>query len=121
MAVGMIFGLTTDSENDNIFGSDLWIGPTLDLDDVIKSLEDTIAVLSDVRGFGREHEYRIAVINNAGTPDYDLDDLAPKLDAADHFNGLMSRIPFGSTSATRFGANVVKNENEADGDASDAA
>ncbi|MCY4670683.1 MAG: hypothetical protein OXC29_22175 [Rhodococcus sp.] len=49
MAVGMIFGLTTDSENDDILGSDLWIGPTLDLDDVIKSLEDSIAVLSDVR------------------------------------------------------------------------
>ena len=69
----------------------MWIGPTLDLDDVIKSLEDTIAVLSDVRGFGREHEYRIAVINNAGAPDYELDDLAPKLDAADRFNGLILR------------------------------
>ena len=110
MAVGKIFGLTDEDAMDGILGGDPWSGLTLDfdeVDDVIEAIEDTIAVLSDVDRFGREYEDQIAEINDH--------------DAADFFNGLMSRIRFGSTSATRFGAYVVKEENDPDGDASDGA
>ena len=127
MAVGMIFGLTgtTANDMDGILGGDPWRGLTLDfdeVDDVIEALEDTIATLSDVGRFGREYEDRIAAIN--GGPDGVVgsgdDDLDPKLDAVDFFNGLMTRIRFGSTSGTRFGAYVVKQENVS-GTPSDAA
>ena len=127
MAVGMIFGLTdTDAdEMDGILGGDPWRGLTLDfeeVDDVIEALEDTIATLSDVGKFGREYEDRIAAINGGTDGDIDTtgDNLDPKLDAADFFNGLMTRIRFGSTVGTRFGAYVVKDPDSADG-ASDAA
>ena len=109
-AVGKIFGLTDDDDMDGILGGNPWSGLTLDLDevdDVIEAIQDTIAVLSDVDRFGREYEDRIAEINTAADPDSDHD-------AADFFNGLMSRIRFGSTSATRFGAYVVKDENDPD-------
>ena len=122
MAVGKIFGLTDTAEMDGILGSNPWSGLTLDLDevdDVIEALEDTIAVLSDVGRFGREYEEQIAEINKGPDTTADTaDDL--NHDAADFFNGLMSRIRFGSTAATRFGAYVVKNE-DATGTPSDAA
>ena len=118
--MGKIFGLTAepdaeDGAMDGILGGAPWSGRTLDLDevdDVIEAIEDTIAVLSDVDRFGREYEDQIATINEDDNSDHD---------AADFFNGLMSRIRFGSTSATRFGAYVVKEENDPDGDASDGA
>ena len=119
MAVGKIFGLTgTDTDpNDmnGILGGDPWKGLTLDADEVdtvIEALEDTIAVLSDVSRFGREYEEQITEIDESVTD--------RNLDADDFFNGLMSRIRFGSTSGTRFGAYVVKLE-DADDAASDAA
>ena len=59
IAGGMIFGLTADTEDDGIFGSDPWSGRTLDLDEVddaIESLEDAIAPLSDLRSFEGEFE-----------------------------------------------------------------
>ena len=123
MAVGQIFGLTDDEDMDGILGGDPWRGLTLDLDEVdavIEALEDTIAVLSDVGRFGREYEEQIAKIiggtdRTVGTED-DLD-----LDAADFFNGLMTRIRFGSTTGTRFGAYVVKEENGSNNNASDGA
>ena len=124
MAVGKIFGLTdfATDEMDGILGSDPWSGLTLDadeVDDVIAALQDAIAVLSDVARFGREYEEQIDTINKGadgavgGGDDSDHD-------AADFFNGLMSRIRFGSTASTRFGAYVVKNA-DADDAASDAA
>ena len=120
MAVGKIFGLTTftdsDADMDGILGGDPWTGLTLDsdeVDDVISALEDTIATLSDLGKFGREYEKTIDDINKEPDPD-------TSYDAADYFNGLMSRIRFGSTTGARFGAYVVKNE-DASGEASDAA
>lgn len=125
LAVGKIFGLTDFTEPDGIFGSDPWSGQTLDLDevdDVIVALQDAIAALSDVARFGREFEDQIVNINDPdGTPG-NADDLSPKLDAADFYNGLMSRIRFGSTASTRFGAYVVKQKDDSTaGTVSDAA
>ena len=132
MAVGKIFGLTAGNDMDGILGANPWSGLTLDVDevdDVIEALEDTIAVLSDSGRFRREYEEQIADVNKGIDPGETAtsDDLDH--DAADFFNGLMSRIRFGSTSATRFGAYVVKEASEfvstdraaTFGDASDAA
>ncbi|MDE0622032.1 MAG: hypothetical protein OXH83_10205, partial [Bryobacterales bacterium] len=116
MAVGKIFGLTDFAAGtmQGILGSNPWSGLTLDaneVDDVIEALQDTIAVLSDADRFGREYEDQIDTIKKGtdgavgGGDDVDVD-------AADFFNGLMSRIRFGSTDSTRFGAYVVKNEND---------
>ena len=117
MAVGKIFGLTDfdAAEMDGILGGDPWKGLTLDpeeVDTVIEALEDTIAVLSDVSRFGREYEEQITAIDDSVTD--------RNLDAADFFEGLMSRIRFGSTTGTRFGAYVVKLQ-DTDLAASDAA
>ena len=122
LAVGRIFGLTAFSQPDGIFGSDPWSGQTLDLDevdDVIVALQDAIAALSDVATFEREFEDQIVTINQNGTPDNSADDL--NYDAADFFNGLMSRIRFGSTASTRFGAYVVKAEDVDGSTVSDGA
>ena len=73
----MILGLTTDTENDGAFGSGPWTWQTPELDeadDVVESLEDTIAALPALGKSGRESEDWVVAMNGAGTPN----------DASDH-------------------------------------
>ena len=80
--MGMILGLTTDTENDGAFGSGprTWQTPDLDqADDVVESLEDTIAALSALGKSGREFEDWIVAMNGAGTPNDASDHPDPRL------------------------------------------
>lgn len=116
IAVGMIFGLTADTEGYGIFDSAPWSGQTPDLaepDDVVESLEDAITAQSDLGEFGRGFEDRTVAMNSAGTPHDASDHLDSKLGAGDFLNGLMSGIRFGSTTRTRLAADVVKREDAA--------
>lgn len=85
-----------------------------DADDVVESLEDAIAALSDLEEFGREFEDRMVATNSAGTPNRVGDRLDPNLHAGGFFNGLMSGIRFESTAGTRFRTHVVRREDAAD-------
>ena len=78
----MILGLTTDTENDGAFGSGprTWQTPDLDqADDVVESLEDTIAALSALGKSGCEFEDWIVAMNGAGTPNDASDHPDPRL------------------------------------------
>ena len=68
ISVGMILGLTTDTQDDGIFCTDPRSGQTPDLDvvdDVIQSLKDTIAAPSDLDEFGRESEDQAVLVPDA--------------------------------------------------------
>lgn len=118
IAVGMVSGPFTDTECDCIFGGDLWSGQTLDLDepdDVVESVEGTVASLYALGEFGCEFEDRIAATDSVRTPSEASNNLDPRLDAGDSFNGLMmSGIRFGSAAGTRFCAHVFKWADSAD-------
>ena len=100
-AVGRIFGWTrTEDEDDigGILGREPWSGrlDTEEVDDVIETLQEMVATLSDVNLFEREFEDEID--DAGGTDNYDADDF---------FGSVSSRIRFGSTGGTRFGAYAV--------------
>lgn len=66
----MLFGLTSDIEDDGISGSHPLSGQTLDqdeVDDVVESPEDTIAAFSDLGNLGCELEDPIVVMNGSET------------------------------------------------------
>ena len=72
----MVFGLTANTQDDDFSGRGPWSGQTLDpheVDDVVESLEETVAVLSGLGESGREFEDRIVAINSAGTPNDEPD------------------------------------------------
>ena len=102
-AVGRIFGYTrTETDDvpklDDVLGDDPWRGARVDpneVDDVIRALQRMIGVLSDAAEFATEFE---KVIED----DADLTD-----DADDYFSSIASRVRFGSTNATRYGAYAV--------------
>lgn len=112
-ALARIFGTVDDASTTatdevlDLLGREPWDGRRVEVDevdDVVEALQDMVAVLSDVDRFGREFEDQI------GTSD-----------PADFFNGIASRIRFGSTSGTRFGAFAVKKSEHADGNRINAA
>ena len=108
-AVARIFGWvrteTDDTEHvEGILGRTPWNG-RLDpdeVDDVITTLQDVVATLSDVDRFAREFEDEIDDANGTATS-YDADDF---------FGSVSSRIRFGSTGGTRFGAYAVTDAGE---------
>ena len=106
-AVARIFGwrrtVNDDVESiDGIIGSEPWSGrlDNNEVDDVIETLQEIVAILSDVNLFAREFEDEI---DDANMPGQDATDY----DADDFFGSTSSRIRFGSTSGTRFGAYAV--------------
>ncbi len=106
-AVGKIFGWTREDNPDDvggILGREPWSGrlDTDEVDDVIETFQEMVAILSDVNLFEREFEDEID--DAGGTDNYDADDF---------FGSVSSRIRFGSTSATRFGAYAVTDAGEA--------
>ena len=79
-------------------GNGPWSGCCIEsdeVDSVIRALQDMVEILSDLRSFEREFDTEI---NTSGH------------DAEDFFSGVMSRIRFGSTTGTRFGAYAVKQD-----------
>ncbi len=97
-AVGRIFGYTraaNPNEVGDILGDDPWRGARVDpneVDDVISALQRMVGVLSDAAEFAAEFEQVI-------------DGFAE--DADDFFSSIASRVRFGSTDATRYGAYAV--------------
>ena len=108
-AVARIFGWvranTDDAENiEGILGRTPWNGrlDTDEVDDVIATLQDVVATLSDVDLFARDFEDEIDDANGSSA-NYDADDF---------FGSVSSRIRFGSTGGTRFGAYAVTDAGE---------
>ena len=98
-AVGRIFGYTrtaNPTEVGDILGDDAWRGARVDpneVDDVISALQRMVRVLSDATEFAAEFETQIDAITG-----YDADDF---------FSSTASRVRFGSTNGTRYGAYAV--------------
>ena len=69
------------------------------------TLQDVVATLSDVDQFAREFEDEIDDANSGASP-------TTNNDADDFFGSVSSRIRFGSTAGTRFGANPVTDAGE---------
>ena len=100
-AVGRIFGYTRDANSaalGDILGDNPWRGARVDpdeVDDVISALQRMVGVLSDAAEFAAEFEQLIE------------DDTTLTNDADDFFSSIASRVRFGSTNGTRFGAYAV--------------
>ena len=120
-AVGRIFGKklvpdptnapnTVDGEVQRILGDpEPWPGDKVEADEVdsvINALRNMVDILSDVNRFGRNFDDLIDTENTGK-------------DAQDYFDGVMSRVRFGSTTNTRYGAYAVKKANQDAADTDD--